>query len=37
MHWHTDWQADPTMLNNPGYEPFKQSVNFMGGGLNYVW
>jgi predicted porin len=37
MRWHTDWQDDPSMVGMPGYEHFKQSLNFMGFGLNYVW
>lgn len=35
MHWHTDWQVDPGApagMDNP-----KQSLNFMGGGINYIW
>jgi hypothetical protein len=37
MYWHTDWQDDPSMLTTPGYEHFKQTINFIGGGLSYVW
>jgi len=37
MHWHTDWQPDPTMVGMAGYTPFGQSLNFMGAGMNYVW
>jgi hypothetical protein len=37
MHWHTDWQDDPSMVGMAGYEHFKQSINFMGAGLNYLW
>jgi hypothetical protein len=37
MYWHTDWQDDPAMVGMMGYEHFKQSVSFMGGGLNYLW
>jgi predicted porin len=37
MHWHTDWQPDPTMAGMAGYTPFQQSLNFMGAGMNYVW
>jgi hypothetical protein len=37
MHWHTDWQDDPAMVGMPGYSHFQQSINFMGGGLNYIW
>jgi predicted porin len=37
MHWHTDWQDDPTMVGMAGYEHFQQSINFMGAGLDYVW
>ena len=36
-HWHTDWQDDPSMVGMAGYEHFKQSINFIGAGLNYVW
>jgi predicted porin len=34
MHWHTDWQVDPTV---PDGTLTTQSVNFMGAGMNYVW
>ena len=34
MHWHTDWQDDPSMVGVAGPE---QSLNFMGAGMNYVW
>jgi hypothetical protein len=34
MYWHSDWQGDPSVANSPGY---KQSISFMGAGLNYVW
>jgi hypothetical protein len=37
MFWHTDWQDDPAMMGVMGYEHFKQSVSFMGAGLNYIW
>jgi hypothetical protein len=38
MYWHTDWQDDPSMVGVvAGYEHLKQALNFMGGGLNYVW
>jgi hypothetical protein len=35
MYWHTDWQDDPAApAGTPNY---KQTAQFMGGGLNYVW
>jgi hypothetical protein len=35
MHWHTDWQDDPSL---PAGSPhFQQSLNFMGAGMNYIW
>jgi hypothetical protein len=37
MHWHSDWQADPTMQTMAGYAPFAQSINFIGAGMNYIW
>jgi predicted porin len=37
MHWHTDWQDDPSMVGMPGYAPLEQSLNFMGAGMNYLW
>jgi len=37
MHWHTDWQDDPSMAGVAGYSHFKQSLNFAGAGLNYIW
>jgi predicted porin len=37
MHWHTDWQDDPSLVGTPGYSHFKQDINFAGGGLNYIW
>jgi hypothetical protein len=37
MHWNTDWQDDPSMVGMAGYSHFKQSINFTGFGLNYVW
>jgi len=36
MHWHTEWENDPSAA--PGTpNPNQQSLNFMGGGVNYVW
>jgi hypothetical protein len=35
MHWHTDWQDDPRAA--PGTPHVRQSLNFMGAGVNYVW
>jgi len=37
MHWHSDWQDDPSLVGMPGYEHFHQNINFIGGGLNYIW
>jgi predicted porin len=34
MHWHTDWHDDPM---NPNNAAPAQSLNFMGGGINYLW
>jgi hypothetical protein len=34
MHWHTDWHDDPMTTGDPAPA---QSLNFMGGGLNYLW
>jgi predicted porin len=34
MHWHTDWHDDPMM---PNVAALKQDLNFMGGGVNYLW
>ncbi|MDB4982135.1 MAG: hypothetical protein JWM82_2887 [Myxococcales bacterium] len=34
MHWHTDWHADPAM---PDVAALKQDLNFMGGGINYLF
>jgi predicted porin len=34
MHWTSDWHADPTMLMMAAPH---QGLNFMGGGVNYVW
>ena len=41
MHWHTDWHQDPVppdpAMPNVLSAPLKQDLNFMGGGINYVW
>ena len=34
MHWHTDWHYDPM---NPMNAAPEQNLNFMGGGINYVF
>jgi predicted porin len=35
MYWHTNWQDDPTApAGTPNY---KQTAQFMGGGVNYIW
>jgi predicted porin len=35
MYWHTDWQDDPTVMPTPPH--LTQTLNFAGGGLNYIW
>ena len=36
MYWHTDWQNDPAApAGTPN--PNKQTLNFMGAGMNYIW
>ena len=37
MYWHSDWQGDPTMAGVAGYQAPKQSISFMGAGMNYLW
>jgi predicted porin len=37
MYWHSDWQGDPSLAGMPGFAPLKQSISFMGAGLNYLW
>jgi predicted porin len=37
MYWHSDWQGDPAMAGVATYQAPKQSISFMGAGVNYIW
>jgi hypothetical protein len=37
MHWQSQWIQDITPNTMGVMEHLKQSLNFMGAGVNYVW